>query len=209
MACYHPSVQRAPLQIITTYNKKVLLRERKRHTARRVASARYAALCNGGVDMGSPPDIGYPPEMGYPWTWGTPPDLRWSTPPYPDLRWGTPPRNVNRQTPVKTVPSCHTTYAGGNYRIRFCWVLTDIQTEGSVKRTSCKLCWLIHKHRDLSRGWGSVPEMATVANYGWVSVPVLVQCELSTLYKCSHRDIPRNRDPYPYRLRVCERPSCL
>ena len=29
-------------------NKKVLLRERKRHTARRVASARYAALCNGG-----------------------------------------------------------------------------------------------------------------------------------------------------------------
>ena len=28
--------------------KKVLLRERKRHTARRVASARYAALCNGG-----------------------------------------------------------------------------------------------------------------------------------------------------------------
>ena len=30
-------------------NKKVLLRERKRHTARRVARARYAALCNGGV----------------------------------------------------------------------------------------------------------------------------------------------------------------
>ena len=36
-------------------NKKVL-RERKRHTARRVASARYAALCNGGV----PRVEGYP-----------------------------------------------------------------------------------------------------------------------------------------------------
>ena len=30
-------------------NKKVLLRERKRHTARRVASARYADLSGGGV----------------------------------------------------------------------------------------------------------------------------------------------------------------
>ena len=29
-------------------NKKVLLRERKRHTARRVASARYAAVIRGG-----------------------------------------------------------------------------------------------------------------------------------------------------------------
>ena len=28
-------------------NKKVLLRERKRHTARHVASARYAAVSNG------------------------------------------------------------------------------------------------------------------------------------------------------------------
>ena len=40
--------------------------------------------------------------------------------------------------------------------------------------------------------------MGTVANWGWVSVPVLVQCELSELYNCSHRGIPRNRDPYPY-----------
>ena len=29
-------------------NKKVLLRERKRHTARRIASARYSALSPGG-----------------------------------------------------------------------------------------------------------------------------------------------------------------
>ena len=33
------------------YNKKVLLRERKRHTARRVASARYADLSRGGYPV--------------------------------------------------------------------------------------------------------------------------------------------------------------
>ena len=31
-----------------------------------------------------------------------------------------------------------------------------------------------------------------------VSVPVLLQCELATPYNCSHREIPRNRDLYPY-----------
>ena len=64
--------------------KKVLLRERKRHTACRVASARYAALSpNGGggtpgfppvqtwdeVPLPSRPGMGYPPSrpgMGYP-----------------------------------------------------------------------------------------------------------------------------------------------
>ena len=221
-------------------NKKVLLRERKRHTARRVASARYAALSRGegtlphprvggypipgwrgypshvlivgeypipgwgvswpGLDVGGTthhPDLagGYPPSsrpgcstpppsrpgwgtpphhpdlarrvvpwvplssrsgQGTPPGWGTPPDLGWHTPQtwdgvppshYQDLdgllppspqRWGTPPRpemgypppptiqiwtryppppprNVKRQTPVKTVPSRHTTYAGDNY----------------------------------------------------------------------------------------------
>ena len=35
-------------------NKKVLLRERKRHNARRVASARYAALSNGGGGVPHP-----------------------------------------------------------------------------------------------------------------------------------------------------------
>ena len=105
-----------------------------RHT---VASARYADLSRGGGGVlvydisgrggGYPvPGLGgktipnrgggdpiprsgryhrYPPssrpEMGYP--------------PRPHLGWGTPPpRNVNRQTPVKTVPFRHTTYAGGN-----------------------------------------------------------------------------------------------
>ena len=36
------------LLLKTVAQKKVLLRERKRHTARRVASARYAALSRGG-----------------------------------------------------------------------------------------------------------------------------------------------------------------
>ena len=47
-------------------NKKVLLRERKRHTARCVASARYAALSNGGGGGTpfSPGGGGYP---RYPW----------------------------------------------------------------------------------------------------------------------------------------------
>ena len=78
-------------------NKKVILRESKRHTARRVASTRYAALSNpdlvGGYPiqtwLGVPPSrpgqggtpsrpgqgvpptgMGYPPpEMGYPPNW--------------------------------------------------------------------------------------------------------------------------------------------
>ena len=36
-------------------NKKVLLREHKRHTVRRIASARYAALSN--VGGGVPPPV--------------------------------------------------------------------------------------------------------------------------------------------------------
>ena len=58
----------------TNSHKKVLLRERKRHTARRVASTRYAALSNPDLVGGVPhPDLvggypGYPPELG----WGTP-----------------------------------------------------------------------------------------------------------------------------------------
>ena len=58
-------------------NKKVLLRERKRHTARRVASTPYVFLtgypppphpdlAGGGVpDLGTPP-AGYPPQQGTP-----------------------------------------------------------------------------------------------------------------------------------------------
>ena len=175
------------------WNKKVLLRERKRHTARRVASALYADLSRGVPHLrsrggtpshvlggtlshvqggypipclrgtlpmgwvpcpmsggypvpylgGTPSQVqGYPisgpggtparPGMGYPpgqtWDGVPPPGQIWDAAPplWPDLGWGTPlpsrpgrgiplpPRNVNRQTPVKTVPSHHTTYAGSN-----------------------------------------------------------------------------------------------
>ena len=70
-------------------NKKVLLRERKRHAARRVSSAPYAVLSWGIPHPGYPhPDLakGYPiPGWGYPilgtpvltWAEGTPP---WVTP---------------------------------------------------------------------------------------------------------------------------------
>ena len=52
-------------------NKKVLLRERKRHTARRIASARYAALSGGGdtpsqVWGGGVPRSGLDGGGGYP-----------------------------------------------------------------------------------------------------------------------------------------------
>ena len=54
----------------TKVNKKVLLRERKRHTARRVASTPYVVL------TGYPPQAGYPPQ-------GTPPAGPGRIPPPP------------------------------------------------------------------------------------------------------------------------------
>ena len=93
-----------------TFNyKKVLLRERKRHTARRVASTRYAALSGGGT-QGTPPStpgqgvphqdlvgegyLGYPPPsrpgQGYPGY--LPPSRPGQGVPHPDLvaGWGVP-----------------------------------------------------------------------------------------------------------------------
>ena len=62
----------------TIHSKKVLLCERKRHTARRIASTRYAALSNPDLVGGG--------------TQGTPhhPDLVWGVP-HPDLVRGVPP----------------------------------------------------------------------------------------------------------------------
>ena len=74
------------------YNKKVILRERKRHTTCRVASARYADLSpdpvlDGGGDgtPSSPGQRGYIIQswMGVPWgppsraEWGYPPTWTW------------------------------------------------------------------------------------------------------------------------------------
>ena len=82
-----------PLGLNNNSNKKVLLRERKRHTAHHVASTRCAALFGGYLEYSPRPGMGYPPNLGP----GTPPDLGLGTPqtwdwvpPYLDLRWGTP-----------------------------------------------------------------------------------------------------------------------
>ena len=96
-------------------NKKVLLRERKRHTARRVVSTPSVVL------TGYPPQAGYPPNQGTRlagpgWTWqGTP--LRGVCPMefwvmlQSIMGYGYPPRGqTERQTRVKTLPSRRTTY---------------------------------------------------------------------------------------------------
>ena len=71
-------------------NKKVLPRERKRHTARRVASAHYAALSNvwwGGVPQVPPPPS--KPGWGVPWV---PPTIQtWDgVPPRPEMGYPLP-----------------------------------------------------------------------------------------------------------------------
>ena len=100
------------------FNKTVLLRERKRHTARRVASTPATVLSWGvevhhlGLGYPTPQEgtweqsLGYPPQKGH-GTRGSIMEWRWGNPPPP------PPPGVNRQTPVKTLPSRRTTNAGG------------------------------------------------------------------------------------------------
>ena len=80
------------------YSKKVLLRKRKRHTARRVASARYAVRSNGGGVHRVLPhhsDLGYPhhPNPGYP-----APSKPRVPPHHPDLARGVPGVNPTIQT---------------------------------------------------------------------------------------------------------------
>ena len=106
-------------------NKKILLRERKRHTARHVASAHYADLLGGysvqswtggtpSFLMGVPPIswMGFLPSrpgMGYPpISWMGYPHLTWDGVPSPKSRrmgypqsagWGTPPSSSGMGTP--------------------------------------------------------------------------------------------------------------
>ena len=68
-------------------NKKVLLRERKRHTAHCEGSTGCAALSN--------PDL----VLGGGGTWSTPPDLEWGTPQTWD---GVPPQDLGLGTPPQT-----------------------------------------------------------------------------------------------------------
>ena len=109
---------------IPKYNKKVLLRERKRHTAHRIASAHYAALCNGGTPSqvwgGTPSQVGGYPisgQGGYPISgrgvhpsqvWGVPrvppppPGQTWDgVPPRPE-RWGTPAYHLRTRAVITT-----------------------------------------------------------------------------------------------------------
>ena len=76
---------------ISQIHKKVLLRERKRHTARRVASARYAVLSNGGYPIQS-------------WVGGVPhPVLAGGTPSSPG-GWGYPIQSWPGGYPIQSWP---------------------------------------------------------------------------------------------------------
>ena len=101
--------------------KKVLLRERKRHTTRRVLSTHSVVLSW----LTPPPQLADPlPPAGltHPPSWTDPPWLDWPprlADPPPWLDWHPPPAGLtpplwaDRQTRVKTLPSRRTTYAGG------------------------------------------------------------------------------------------------
>ena len=104
-------------------NKKVLLRERKRHTACRVVSTHSVVLSwltpLPATGLSAPPPATGLPPPGY---WPDPPRYWPDRPPLPhwtDLTPPPPPPWTDRimmdgQTRVKTLPSRCTTYAGGN-----------------------------------------------------------------------------------------------
>ena len=117
------------LWVSTCQHKKVLLRERKRHTARRVASTPYVVL--SGYPPTRVPPTRVPPCQGTPpaGPGRVPPSLAGPgrVPPWLPHGilgnvakhygiWGTPPCGqwTDRQTRVKTLPSRRITYAGGN-----------------------------------------------------------------------------------------------
>ena len=86
------TLQTWTFQETTCQNKKVLLRERKRHTAHRVASTPYVVLTGYPPGQGTPP-ARVPPWPGYPPSQGTP------RPGYPPGQ-GTP----HQGTPLARVP---------------------------------------------------------------------------------------------------------
>ena len=135
-------------------NKKVLPPERKRHTARRIASTRYAALCNpdlvGGVPGVPPhhPDLvgGYPIQI---WSGGTPSKPNWGW--YPIQTWsgGTPSR-PGQGYPIQT-------WSGG--------ILGTPSPSRPVMGYPPDLRWGTPHHPDL--GWGT-PQT-------WDGVPPTIQ----------------------------------
>ena len=126
VGCAHLSVYHVYQGLITLTNKKVLLRERKRHTARRVVSTPSVVLPGSprGGGQVPPPGVRYPPRgVRYPpGGSGTPPGGSGTPLPQGGTRSGTPPPYgqtdgwMEGQTCVKTLPSRHTTYAGGKKR---------------------------------------------------------------------------------------------
>ena len=85
-------------------NKKVLLRERKRHTARSVASARYVP---------SWPGMGYPPPPRPDLGWCTPLPQTWD----PEMGYP-PPASVDRYTDwCQNITFPRTMYAGGKNKM--------------------------------------------------------------------------------------------
>ena len=116
-------------------NKKVLLRERKRHTACRVVTTHSVVLSwltpppplPAGPD---PPGWTWPPsqlDLTPPphWLDLTPPSWTWPPPSWTE-DWPPPPRGqteswMDGQTRVKTLPSRRTTYTGGNKRGTQIW----------------------------------------------------------------------------------------
>ena len=120
-----PQFNARPIELIL--NKKVLLRERKRHTARCVANTPYVVL------TGYPPGGSrYPPPGGVP---GTPPRVptrggtqnprggggTWYTPPgWGGTRVPPLPLRCGQTNKVKLLPSRRTTYAGGKYELNQC-----------------------------------------------------------------------------------------
>ena len=97
----NPRFPRNPSTCEQNKNKKVLLRERKRHTARCVASTRYAALSNPDLVIGGGtpfrPGGGYP---GYP-----PPSRPGRGVPHPDLVRGYPIQTWSGEGVLRVAPT--------------------------------------------------------------------------------------------------------
>ena len=148
----------------TILNKKVLLRERKRHTARRVASTRYA-VGGGGVPTlgggrvstfpggGGVPTLGrgYLPSRGGPTFLakvGTPLSRpgKVGTPP-PTQKVGTPPPRCGQTDTCENSTFPRTTYAGSN-NFDFCTVEPPPPETPPLKKRNSTRFGLMHVHTE-------------------------------------------------------------
>ena len=142
-------------------NKKVLLRERKRHTSRRAASARFA---DGGGGTPSSPGQGDTPSSLGQWgvprnmildegtthqqngvsppiqTWdGIPPSISrmgYSPPPHPDLGRGTPSPPLRKCGHTKNITFPHPSDVGGNNELAMSADHTSRKLQGNTPQAS-------------------------------------------------------------------------